>query len=769
MEQSRSPVFLSYTTDNSNMMLEIAAYLEDRGIPCWYAPRNILPGDEYDLKIAVDIETKVGTVVVLITEEVAQSKFVPKEIALANKYGKKVIPLIIDRAPIPKNLEFRLENIHWVDVSIYENEEEALDYLVELLELAYTAEEAEAFVPDTVRRPVVLKQQTNSSLFTLDMSVPMKTRTVFEFPPSFSSIEGKLRKNHYLYLYNPHHVGKYTAAVALLDKIGIDDIYEWSKEATIKQIISHPIKKNAGFIIDIDTPEYFFNYISDHEIERFLSLAVAQGSYIIFLSKEETIKEALQTVSVKLNAPKESQQLLMNHVKWQIQDESLSQKIVDWVESDKGKQLLPKEIYPRYAEKYVTKIHQLVLGELTENNFLHSLDTHVFNRVKTWFKQSYTLRDIAFYLNIGLFQGQRYQTIIEKSEELLDYFHQQFGGSEQPYEPIPSRDEYLLRFHAEVRTGWIQTNAGREPIEGVYLIFPQDQTVIWEYLWLQYPSYQAPLVKWIKNLLKNPQRGIDDVIRGLIVHLAKKDSLTVRNHIILPLAKSAHHRERFYAVSILEKLAEDEDFTHMVFTLVKSWALQSNNDRLQWTAILLLGSKVGISYYSKSLRLLRGVFKAENSGRTLSYPIQRSIGQLGWLGLCANEYETLFFGFWNDWFSSLKGEEFMKPLEFAHAIFLSNPKLFFKSSEKWQSVFWKELLRISYVKTATRKSAEALINQWIFSAKGPFEQTKIANLIFLLFLEESVENQERLHNLIDRGLRKDEEQYLPIYKQLITL
>lgn len=769
MEGKRSPVFLSHTTANADMMQEIADYIEERNIPCWYAPRNIPPGDEYDFRIAEDIEKLVGAVVVLITEEVAHSKYVPKEITLAYKYSKKVIPLVIDNAPIPKNLEFKLANVQWVDMSKYENEEDAIDYLVELLELMYQGEEIQPNLLERVRKPVVLEQRFQTSLYEVDSTIILKTRKVFERPPAFSTIKKILKQQHCVYLYNPHHIGKYTLAVASLDNMGLDDIFEWSKETSFKQIIAHPIRPNAGFIIDIESVRDFFYNVSEHEVERFFRKIASTNTYFVFVSKEEAPFENIQDCSVKLEAPEDGKRLIINHANWMEQDESIREKMLNWIKSEKTDQFLPKEIYPRYAAEYVTKIRQLVTGEMSENIFLHSLDVNVINRIKGWFKQPYTIRDLAFYLTIGLFEGQRYQTIIQKSEELLNLFYEHFGEPEMALElQIPGRDEYLLRFHAEVRQGWIQSNAGRESVEGVYHLFQQDVKVLWEYLWMQYPSYQKPIVSWLQMLAKKSQRGIEEDMLDLIVHLLKRDSQNVRNQIVLPWAKSTQHRDRLYASRLLEKLAQDEDYLHMVFTLAKSWVRQSNNDRLQWTAIVLLGSNVGASYFSQSLILLREVFNNDHN-KQLTYPIQRSFEQLSKHVVRSQEYEKLFYGFWIDWFSSVEGERFIKLLQFAHGIFLAQPRLFFQSGEEWQEGFWKKLLENSYVKNSTRKSVEELMNQWILSASGSLEQLRIADVVFSLYHRvENKENQDRLEKFIDTGLKKDHDQYGPIHQHLIT-
>ena len=39
-------VFISYSTKNKNVADAVVANFEKNGIRCWYAPRDILPGQE---------------------------------------------------------------------------------------------------------------------------------------------------------------------------------------------------------------------------------------------------------------------------------------------------------------------------------------------------------------------------------------------------------------------------------------------------------------------------------------------------------------------------------------------------------------------------------------------------------------------------------------------------------------------------------------------------------------------------------------------------
>lgn len=40
-------IFISYSSKDKNVADALCHYLEERGVPCWIAPRDILPGQTW--------------------------------------------------------------------------------------------------------------------------------------------------------------------------------------------------------------------------------------------------------------------------------------------------------------------------------------------------------------------------------------------------------------------------------------------------------------------------------------------------------------------------------------------------------------------------------------------------------------------------------------------------------------------------------------------------------------------------------------------------
>ncbi len=107
-------VFISYSTDDTASAEQIRAGLEAASIPCWMAPRDIAPGQDYAEQIISAIES-CSVLLLVLSESSNRSQYVRNEVERAIAKRKLVIPLRIhDVTPSP-SLEFFISNAQWVD------------------------------------------------------------------------------------------------------------------------------------------------------------------------------------------------------------------------------------------------------------------------------------------------------------------------------------------------------------------------------------------------------------------------------------------------------------------------------------------------------------------------------------------------------------------------------------------------------------------------------------------------------------------------------
>lgn len=107
-------VFISYSTQDKPIADAVCAGLEQRGIRCWIAPRDILAGVEWGQAI-VEAISSARVMVLLLSQHANKSTQIPKEVDRAMNKGVTVIPLRIQDVQPTGTLEYHLGAAHWLD------------------------------------------------------------------------------------------------------------------------------------------------------------------------------------------------------------------------------------------------------------------------------------------------------------------------------------------------------------------------------------------------------------------------------------------------------------------------------------------------------------------------------------------------------------------------------------------------------------------------------------------------------------------------------
>ena len=107
-------VFISYSTKNKNVADAVVADFEQNGIKCWYAPRDILPGEEWVKAVTNALESS-KTLVLIYTGESNNSEQVKNEIAVAFNCGITIVPFRLTEEQMSSELEYYLTRVHWLD------------------------------------------------------------------------------------------------------------------------------------------------------------------------------------------------------------------------------------------------------------------------------------------------------------------------------------------------------------------------------------------------------------------------------------------------------------------------------------------------------------------------------------------------------------------------------------------------------------------------------------------------------------------------------
>ena len=107
--------FVSYASQDAAIAHAIVENLEQHGIKCWIAPRDVTPGSQYADEIVAAINGSKIFVLVL-SEHAVASAHVGREIERAASKRRRIVGLRTDAAPLTRSFEYFLSESQWIDV-----------------------------------------------------------------------------------------------------------------------------------------------------------------------------------------------------------------------------------------------------------------------------------------------------------------------------------------------------------------------------------------------------------------------------------------------------------------------------------------------------------------------------------------------------------------------------------------------------------------------------------------------------------------------------
>jgi hypothetical protein len=108
-------VFVSHSHEDLPAADLIVQVLEDRGITCWVAPRDVPAGGSYAEAILNAIESA-SCFVLIYSEHSNVSSHVLREVERALKFGVNIVPVRFDNSMPSKSLDYLLATVHWLSV-----------------------------------------------------------------------------------------------------------------------------------------------------------------------------------------------------------------------------------------------------------------------------------------------------------------------------------------------------------------------------------------------------------------------------------------------------------------------------------------------------------------------------------------------------------------------------------------------------------------------------------------------------------------------------
>ncbi len=109
-------VFVSYSRKDSRIVYPIVEAVEAAGHDLWIDREELSAGTHWAGRIVRAIRES-ETVCLMCSEGAFQSDHVRREVYLADKYKRKLLPVRLDRAELPEDFEYFLVDRQWLDLT----------------------------------------------------------------------------------------------------------------------------------------------------------------------------------------------------------------------------------------------------------------------------------------------------------------------------------------------------------------------------------------------------------------------------------------------------------------------------------------------------------------------------------------------------------------------------------------------------------------------------------------------------------------------------
>jgi hypothetical protein len=107
-------VFVSYSQPDFDCAMELVSRIEQEGINCWIAPRDIAPSADWAAEI-IDAISNSRTMILVFSASSNESPQVRREVERAVHKQVSILPFRIENVLPSKSLEYFLSAQHWMD------------------------------------------------------------------------------------------------------------------------------------------------------------------------------------------------------------------------------------------------------------------------------------------------------------------------------------------------------------------------------------------------------------------------------------------------------------------------------------------------------------------------------------------------------------------------------------------------------------------------------------------------------------------------------
>jgi hypothetical protein len=107
-------VFISHSTQDRNVANATLAVLEQRGVRCWMAPRDIEPGEDWGDAIIRGLD-QCQAMILVFSQHANESRYVKREVERAIFKGMLIVPFRVEDVEPKGAMALFASSVHWLD------------------------------------------------------------------------------------------------------------------------------------------------------------------------------------------------------------------------------------------------------------------------------------------------------------------------------------------------------------------------------------------------------------------------------------------------------------------------------------------------------------------------------------------------------------------------------------------------------------------------------------------------------------------------------
>jgi len=120
--------FTSYSREDSDFVDGLYDTLDTNGVDVWLDRVEMTGGDNWQEKLVGAIK-ECDIFLLIISPNLLHSRYVLKEVALSDKYQRRIIPIHYQKTQVPNQIEFAIAGLHMIDYTIQSHEQATRDLL----------------------------------------------------------------------------------------------------------------------------------------------------------------------------------------------------------------------------------------------------------------------------------------------------------------------------------------------------------------------------------------------------------------------------------------------------------------------------------------------------------------------------------------------------------------------------------------------------------------------------------------------------------------